>query len=291
MGPSFSLKEENVSRNAKNVERVPSRPSRRRVLKIFQFTVLMTLAVVVAVILVNRESSPVLTYPAISPSPIGLARPVIPPFPKPKPGQDPLRARFEHMLAHSPDKETRDGVIRANKEENLLIGITKKSGFIASFSVEPRETPASINNELGRRPLVARLAISSEALESITTSEEMLRFLASVGHEYLHFQQWVATPSERWSSDWARRPPGTHLTPDECRRQFQQELPGHRYGCGLLIVWQVVPSDDRGKMCLMLGDKRAFARTLVRSLQSSVQGAEHPECVQYWSEVADRQGP
>ncbi len=275
-----------MSRRADRAKEAHRRLVRRKITEFLPIIVLIILAIVVVLTIRKnrihepREPRPI---PTVSPT-RSVRRPVIPPMPPSTGSDDSLRLRFEHLVKNHPDLEVRKGIIEAGKNKNLKFSAETNPHVTAYLGIQRRTTLGLTYDNLGGRPFVAVMSVDIKNLEKIRTQDEMLDFMATLGHEYQHYKEWVVAPFEWWR-DFETHEFGTIMTLDECSRMFKGELRGYHYQCEKLLEWGVRPTERMQNLCPHVGTPE-FPEKLIKHLEGTTTAESNPECIPIWAEVA-----
>lgn len=269
-----------------------ARVARTRFLQKFALFVLLLVSALAILHSAKANRKSYTPAPASMPSPVPTSTvqnnylPAISPFPSRGNGAD-LRARLEYLVRENPDREVKEGIMLHSVQHNLKMVTEYNHGQLASFGVEERDEPGITDDELGHRHLVGALFIDAESLAQVTTREEMLGFMAVIGHEYQHFKEWRVAPPDQWD-DWRAHSFGSPMKPDQCRRQFEGELVGYAYECRMCRSWGIESAGTLRDVCRSLDAPVEFRDRLLAFLAGNAPGASNPECIPIWGTVRYR---
>ena len=196
-----------------------------------------------------------------------------------------LKDRFDNLVFSHSDTEVREGLIAADNASNLLLVLVDVSRPIMRFGIEERLAPTHEGDEIARRQFVGVLYASLDALRKADTPDSQLALMAILGHEYMHYRQWVAAPPEHWRDFLPYEIGVDRKSSGECEREFLTELAGFTYECQMLMDADIVELGVKD-MCPLVGDRQAFALALVEYLSLGTPGQANPECLPHWGSAA-----
>lgn len=224
-----------------------------------------------------RDWKPIEVAPLLKEE-LGLS-PKIPPVPTTHNSDELLK----YLLENHPESVIKNDLDKKIESYEILWAFNQDETQAASFIVSPRELLTG-NKLPDNRKEFPILLISEYSLQSMNTTDDALRVMAILYHEYRHYIQWL-------EGDEVRRGlshPVTHIQSTsqvQCEALWDTEREAHQDQCKLLIRWGK-PELEGGGLCYLIHNDAAFNQTLFFIMYNFGMSQKMPECLPIWAKKA-----